>query len=338
MTLTRLAPSLDQYKALTEGVAVVERPGVGRLRLDGKDTLDLLDRLSTNDLTGLAPGSSVSTVLTTNKGRVIDLLTVYMLDDHLEALCSRDAVARVMEWIDFYTFDEDVTVADLTNTTAITGLAGPDAAELVGKLAGDAAADLPPYGVIEAQIGGVAVTIVPTNFLGAGTFDVVAPAGDGDALRAALGAVAQVVGPEALEAARIERGVPAFGSELNEDHNPLEAGLMDSISFNKGCYVGQEVVARLNTYDKVQRRLAVLRWPPDGDSGGVATGDEVAPKAAPGGDNAPGSGKPLGAITSVAEHPNGGYVGLAYVRRAFESTQVAVGPSGIVAALQPATQ
>jgi folate-binding protein YgfZ len=143
-----------------------------------------------------------------------------------------------------------------------------------------------------------------------------------------------------MEVARIERGVPAFGSELNEDHNPLEAGLIDSISFNKGCYVGQEVVARLNTYDKVRRRLAVLRWPAGGVSvDGVSVGDEVTSKAAPGGGTAgggaTGSGTALGSITSVAKHPNGGFVGLAFVKRAFEGTEVAVGHSGIVAALQP---
>ncbi len=326
MALTRISLALDQYKALTEGVAVVERPGVGGLKLSGKDALDLLDRLSTNDLTGLVPGTGVSTVLTTNKGRVIDLLTVAMLDDRLLALCSRDAAPRVMEWIDFYTFEEDVTVEDVTDATYCAELVGPDAAGAVRRLAGDDAADLPPYGVIEAEISGVAVTIVRTDFVREAGYDFIASASDGPALNAALAGAAETAGPAVLEVARIERGVPAFASELNEDHNPLEAGLIDSISFNKGCYVGQEVVSRLNTYSKVQRRLAVLRWP----EGEVSVGDEVI-----------GGGKSVGSITSVAEHPSGGYVGLAFVKRAFEGTEVAVGPpgiSGIVAALQPADQ
>lgn len=328
-----LAPALDQYKALTEGVAVVERPGVGRLRLSGTDALGLLDRLSTNDLTALKPGEGVSTVLTTNKGRTIDLLTVAKLDDHLLALCSRDAVERVIEWIDFYTFEEDITVEDLTSTTAIAGLAGPDAANAVRRLAGDAAADLPPYGVIEAEIAGVAVTIARSDFVREAGYEFVVANADGPVLQEALVGAAESAGSEALEATRIERGVPAFGSELNEGRNPLEAGLIDSISFNKGCYVGQEVVARLNAYDKVQRRLGVLSWA----EGHVWVGDEVAPKAAPGGGTT-GDGATLGSITSVARHPNGGYVGLAFIKRAFEETEVAIGPSGIVATLQPAAQ
>jgi folate-binding protein YgfZ len=68
------------------------------------------------------------------------------------------------------------------------------------------------------------------------------------------------VGTEALEMVRIEQGVPVQGNELNEDANPLEAGLLDHISFNKGCYIGQEVVARLDTYDKVQRKLVGVSW------------------------------------------------------------------------------
>ena len=78
-------------------------------------------------------------------------------------------------------------------------------------------------------------------------------------------------------------------------------------------------MARLNTYDKVQRRLAVLNWP----EGKASAGDDVY-----------GDGKSIGAVTSVAEHPDGEFVGLAYVRRAFKGAEVAIGPSGTIAALK----
>ncbi len=327
--MTQARPSvLDQYRALTGGVAVVDRSDVGSLRLTGKDAVDLLDRLSTNDLTGLTPGGGVSTVLTTNKGRIIDLLTVVQPGDHLLALCSKPAATRVAEWIDFYTFGEEVMVSDETDQTFIAGLAGPGAAETLHRLAGDAAADLPRYRVVEFDVAGVNTIVVRTDFVGTPGFDLVASAGDGATLKAALEANSEIAGSEALEALRTERGIPAFGSEINEDHNPLEAGLIESVSFNKGCYVGQEVVARLNTYDKVQRRLAVLTWA----EGGVSVGDEVAPNTATG------NGKAIGSLTSVAEHPSGGFVGLAYVRRAFEGAVVTVGPSGTVATMQATTQ
>ena len=325
MALSRLAPQLDQYRALTEGLAVVDRPNVGLLRVEGKDSVDLLDRLSTNDLAALAPGLGASTVLTTNKGRVIDLPTVVHMGDYLLVLCSKDAAARVSEWIDFYTFAEDVVVSDVTDQYSIAGIAGPLALATAQRLTGATAADLPPYGVVEADVAGVKAIVVRTDFLGTGTLDFIVAGSDGQAMRDALAGDAEFVGPEALEAVRIGRGIPAFASELNEDHNPLEAGLIDSISFNKGCYIGQEVVARLNTYDKVQRRLAVLNWP---------TGP-VSAKSVSIGDDVNGDGKVIGAITSVAAHPSGGFVGLAYVRRAYENAEVAIGPAGAIAALKP---
>jgi tRNA-modifying protein YgfZ len=328
MALSRLALATpqDQYMALTGGLAVVDRHDVGLLRASGKDAVDLLDRLSTNDLSGLAPGKGASTVLTTNKGRVIDLLTVAHLNDHLLVLCSSDAAVRVAEWIDFYTFEEDVVVSDVTSEYFVAGLAGPDALTSTQRLIGDGAAGLPAYGAFDADVAGVKATVVRTDFLGEAAFDFIVAGSDAQAMRDALAEYAEAVGSEALDAARIECGIPAFGSELNEDHNPLEAGLIGSISFNKGCYIGQEVVARLNTYDKVQRRLAVLSWP-DGSDEPVSVGDEIM-----GGD------KPIGAITSVAAHPSGGFVGLAYVRRAFEGAEVAIGPSGIIATLEPSRE
>jgi folate-binding protein YgfZ len=338
VALSRLAPTQDQYWALTGGLVVVDRQSVGLLRASGKDAVDLLDRLSTNDLSGLALGKGVSTVLTTNKGRVIDLLRVVHLGGHLLVLCSRDAVTRVSEWIDFYTFEEDVVVSEVTAEYFITGLVGPQALATAQQVAGAAAAGLTAYGAVDADVAGVKATVVRTDFLGEAAFDFIVAVSDGQALRDALAEHAEAVGPEALEAARIERGIPAFGSELNEDHNPLEAGLIDSISFNKGCYVGQEVVARLNTYDKVQRRLAVLNWPPDPALGGpVSAGDPVSGgDSVSVGDEIVGDDKVIGAITSVAAHPDGGFVGLAYVRRAFEGAEVAVGQSGIIATLKPA--
>ncbi len=311
-------PTREGLRALTEGVAAVDRSGASRLRIGGAEAVDLLDRLSTNDLRGLATGRGASTVLTTNKGRIIDLLVVSDAGDHLLALGSAPAAARVMEWIDFYTFDEDVDVRDLAGRTFMTGLAGPGAADAVGRLAGGAAAALEPFGLARTRVAGLDATVVRSDFLGRAEFDVIVGSGDGPVLATALADVVPLVGPGAIEAARIERCVPAFGSELGEDRNPLEAGLIGSISFNKGCYVGQEVVARLNTYEKVQRRLAVLRC----ETGPVHAGEDVLA-----------GGERVGVVTSAARHPEGGFVGLAYVRRAFDGGEAVVGPVGVAAAV-----
>ena len=121
------------------------------------------------------------------------------------------------------------------------------------------------YESASTRIHGIEVPVMRTDFAGVPGFDLVVAGSDTGTLSAELsrhgeGLGLEPVGTEALDMLRIEHGVPTYGSELTEEVNPLEAGLVDFISFNKGCYIGQEVVARLNTYDKVQRQLVLVSW------------------------------------------------------------------------------
>ena len=314
--------ALDHYRTLTDDVALVDRSNVCLLRIKGSDAINLLDRLSTNDLSTISPGRGISTVLTTNKGRVIDQMRVVIAGDCLLAFISQPARDRVMEWIEFYTFDEDMVVSDITDLTFMVGVAGPRAySSVVRQFADEVVACLPRYGLVVAQLGGVSVTVFRSDFLGRSEFDLIVSVTEGPPLVEILESRASYVDPAALEPLRIERGIPAFGSELNEERNPLEAGLTESISFNKGCYVGQEVVARLNTYDKVQRRLAILGW----TDGTVSPGDDLFA-----------NGEKVGVVTSVSAHPKDGFVGLAYVKRAFRGDEVVLGSSRATAALRSA--
>ena len=253
----------DEYRAASEAVALVDRSVVGRLRITGADALDLLDRLSTNHLQDLAPGHGLYTVLTTNKGRIVDLLFVVAQETHLLVLTGRDTQQKVAEWIDFYTFIEDVSIEDVSGETAVLSLVGPNAAALLGDAF--AVDGLDVYKSACVEVGGVEATVVRTDFLRLPSYDLIVPSGGVDSVREAVLAAGTAhglaeIGEGALELLRIEQGVPAQGKELTEDANPLEAGLIDHISFNKGCYIGQEVVARLNTYEKVQRTLVGLSW------------------------------------------------------------------------------
>lgn len=289
----------DEIAAATDGAAIVDRSRAGRLRIVGSDALDLMNRLSTNDLSALPYGEIVGTVMTTNKGRVIDLLTLARQGDHILALTGPDTRGRVMDWIDFYTFAEDVAVEDVTESTAMLSLVGAGAVSLLPSLA-----DLPRHAAAECAIDGVDALALRTDFVGAAAFDLVADAADGQRLRDAMTARgATPVGDDAIDIVRMRRGVPASGRELTEDRNPLEANLTDYISFNKGCYIGQEVVARLNTYKKAQRRLARLSWR------GEAPPERGAKLYA--------DGKRVGEVTSAAAvPPSGEGVGLGYIRKA----------------------
>ena len=288
----------NEYAAVTQRFAVADRSYIGRLRINGNDAIDLLDRLTTNRLTDLQEGHLMGTVFTSGKGRIIDLVLLLRRGDHLLAFTGPETRKRIAEWIDFYTFAEDVTVEDETESTAMLSLLGPHAADAV-----DGLADLDLYQSAEMDVGGVRATVARTDFAGLPGYDFVVPSASGDAIWTALVEQgAEPVGTDVLDLVRIENGIPAYGAELNEDHNPLEAGLKDFISFNKGCYVGQEVVARLDTYDKVQRHLVRLHW---------ETVQAVSAGAALFFD-----GKQVGAVTSAAASVSGAAEGLGYVRNA----------------------
>ena len=307
---TTLGPAsvAAEYQALTAGVALVDRSHVGRLSASGEDALDLLDRLSTNALARLDIGSGAFTVLTSNKGRIVDLLFVLRQADRLLVLTAPEGRQKVADWVDFYTITEDVAVLDVTEETAMPALVGPKAAALLDELTGLPVSDLDANACLEARIGGIETLVVRTDFCGRPAFDLVAPAeGSGDLRERILERGADVgvapAGHAALEAVRIDRGVPVYGAELGEEYNPLEAGLLKYISFDKGCYVGQEVVARLNTYKKVQKYLVGMTW--DSDVKATAGGRLLL------------DGKQVGVVTSTTRSPGlDRNIALAYVRKA----------------------
>jgi len=302
-------PIQQQYDALTQTVALIDCSNIGRLSLAGEDALDLPDRLSTNALQDLAVGHGATTVLTSNKGRIVDVLFVLQEADSLFVLTGPGNQETVSSWIDFYTIIEDVTSRDLTGETAILSLAGPDAPTTLGELL-PAQTKVPnAHEAVSAVISEVQATVIRTDFIGAPAYDIVVANTDGLQLRNILLEVgAEPAGIDVTEALRVEKGMPAFGKELGESYNPLEAGLMPLISFTKGCYIGQEVVARLNTYDKVQKSLVGLQW--DGDSA-VESGTRLLL-----------DDKQVGVMTTAAMSPRiAGVIGLGYVRKAYATPE-----------------
>ena len=252
----------------------------------------------------LPDGSGAHTVLTSNKGRIVDVIFVLRQPDHLLLLTGNGNETRVTEWIDFYTIIEDTEVEDVTPVTAAISLMGPGAPALVASLAGTAAAPPGNGGASTVALDGIHATAIRRDLGSIPAYDLIASSTDGQGLRDAVtDAGACPIGPEAVELARIEQGVPAFGAELNESYNPLEAGLQHLVSYTKGCYIGQEVIARLTTYDKVQKRLVRLSWPSGADLG---AGAKLVL-----------DGRQAGIVTSGAHDPRSGSgVGLGYVRKA----------------------
>ena len=307
-----------EYRAATRGVALADRSPVGRLQATGPDVLDLLNRLSTNGVDPLEPGAGAATVLTTNKGRIIDWITLLHPGDRTVILTSPPCAEAVSAWIDRYTIIEDVTLEDLTPSTALIGVLGPAAAAVVEQVLGLAAADLPPLGCRTAPWGAGEVLAARTHPLRVPGYDLMVDAADAASLWHALAQAGaahgvQPIGLEAMEALRVENGLPRWGPELGDAYNPLEAGLTESVSWTKGCYIGQEVVARLWTYHKVQRYLVGLAFDGDGEA-----------RPAPGAVLHVGDVR-AGALTSVAYGPGArALLGLGYLRAAHATVGQAV--------------
>ena len=299
---------LGERQALYTGAGLLDRSNVGRLALTGEGALDLLNRLSTNDLSRLQAGQGTFTVLTTNKGRILDLLHVLRLPERLLVTTARESRQRVIDWIDLYTIMEDVAVRDITEETAMLSVAGPQSATFLDALTGADTSSLGRYDSMVATIDGVEATLVRSDFVGVPGYDLVVAATEGQPLWAELVVRGETdnatpIGSQALELVRVEQGVPAYGRELSEDFNPLEAGLTEFISPTKGCYVGQEVVARLITYKKVQKELVGLRW--DSDVSPVRNAKLMLQM------------RQVGVLTSAVEAPQTGEsIGLGYVRKA----------------------
>ncbi len=295
-----------ELRCAFESCILVDRSDLTRLVATGPDFLGLLHRLSTAAVGGLAPGTGRATVLTTPKGRIVERLFVHHLGPEGVAAVAGPASGRkILEHVARFTFAERTELREVTDETRLLALTGPRAAEAL------AAAGLPrpaAYGTAAGTVGGVGVHVLGHDGDSSHGLSVLAPLDGSAAVDEALArAVATVSGRrsgrDVAEAARVLRGVPAAGHELNEDHNPLEAGLWDAVDFDKGCYVGQEVVARLRTYDKVARRIVGLELAPEGELPAPGTPLTV-------------EGRAIGELTSAVRLPGAGRaVGLGYVKR-----------------------
>jgi aminomethyltransferase len=256
---------VDEFKALREAVGLVDLTGWGVLRLRGSSRLDFVQRLSTNDVLRLTPAQGAATIFTTPIGRIVDLAFVLVREEELLLIVGRGADEIVADWLRRHIFfNDDVVVDNLTGQWGLVGCSGPGAAAPMARLLGEDLRDLPPFHASMGQFEGVDVTVVRSVPLG-NEYLLMIPAEQASVMWTALARAVEsaggaFVGETALEAARMAGGWPRFGRELSEDYIPLEAGLKWAVNFNKGCYVGQEIIARMDTYQRLAKRLVVLGW------------------------------------------------------------------------------
>ena len=229
--------------------------------------------------------------------------------DYTLLMTSPDCQQAVIDWLDRYTIMEDLTVEDVTGETAQFTLCGPGSTAALAaalSLPEDAGLvdSLEPYAALPVTVGGHGALVVKRPLGNLPAFDLVMGTAQGAEVWEALEAAGiPAVGQQAYDAVLVQQGIPRHGREMGDAYNPLEAGLIGSVDFAKGCYIGQEVIARLDTYEKVQRYLVRLRFS-QGAEVQEGAGLEL-------------EGRNVGKVTSLANIPSTGELaGLGYVRTA----------------------
>jgi len=253
-----------EYRALREAAGVLDRATTGLLRLTGADRVRFLNGMITNDVKALTPGAGLYAALCSAQGKVLGDLRVLALEEALLLLCEASCRARVAQTLERFIIADDAKVADASGEVAVLGCYGPKAAQAVARVAGSPPPELAPHHHVEVRVGDAHARVVATPFLGVPGFDLLLPAEAAAAaaerlLEAVKGVGGRAVGHTAFETIRVEAGTPWYGLDFDENTLPQEAGLeTTAVSFTKGCYIGQETVARIHFRGHVNRRLTGL--------------------------------------------------------------------------------
>jgi len=282
----------------------------------GSDALDLLHRLTTRSLLPLAVGQSRRTALTSDRGRVADVFVVaHHAENRLLLVSDSPNSERLKSAIDYYTIIEDAELADMTSVNSRVSLVGPTARQIVQSVLDVA---IEPDEVVTKAIGDDQYHVISDTSRGVEWIDVVCEKGNETWLANEIvqaGAIS--VDTANFDHFRIDREIPGSDREYGEHANPIEAGLLNLIDWDKGCYVGQEVIARLDAYDKVQRNVKVLVSDSPLQEGAKLVGDS----------------KPAGVVTTASslETDAGNFLSLALVRKAFLEPGTQVAADGVTA-------
>ncbi|MDH3518814.1 MAG: hypothetical protein OEM49_00015 [Myxococcales bacterium] len=291
------------------GVGLFQLDARSLLRVVGADRQRWLDGMLSNDVAACAPGrprSGCYALLLTPVGRISADVHVLHRGEEIWLELDAAAAAAARSRLEKHIIADDVRIEDASARFARFALEGPGAAQVLQGMLPQT--PLPQReGWIDAQLAGAAVTLAAFGWSGALAAQLFVPRADAEAVFAALAeavcANGGVIGtPEALEVLRIEAGIPRFGAELGEDVLPAEAHLTArAVSFTKGCYTGQEIVARMDARDRVARELVGLHFAGD-----------VLPEI---GATLELAGRAVGAVTSVCHSARAGSIGLGYARR-----------------------
>jgi tRNA-modifying protein YgfZ len=308
-------PAMPGYEALRAGAVLFDRSDRGRWRFTGPKAAETLTGLVTNDVLALQAGDGLYAAALTPKGKIVADLRIFrdgdefLVDTGAAAAPGWRAMARK------YINPRVAPFGETTTVTADVGMFGAGAAQLISRAIEDggcALEQLRPYAHARVRFkrdGGEALVVRAVELGEIPGFDIITSAESAEAIRAELESLgATAASAEVYAVARIEAGFPEWGVDMNEDTLAQEANLdeLGAISYSKGCYIGQEVVARIHFRGHVNRTLRRITF----------DADKVPPRGA---ELMDASGKTVGDTRSAAVSPRAGGVAIAMVRREVEA-------------------
>jgi aminomethyltransferase len=291
-----------EHRAVREGAGVVDRSLVGKVTVTGRDRQAFLHGMLSNEIKSLKTGQGTAAAFLDAHGKVLALLHVYVCEDRLLLELPPSLTDKTLELLDKFLISEKAYFEAADESFSVLAVEGPRAQGVLSSLAGRDL-DLVPYQHVEVSVAGAPVRVVGRSDTGGPGFQCWTVAFQGPALwRALVDAGARPVGAEALNVLRVEAGIPWYGHDVDDTVILPETGLEHLVSYNKGCYIGQEVVARVKYRGHVNRAL----------SGLVLDGDRV---PAPGA-KVVADAREVGRVTSAVRSITiGKPIALGYVRR-----------------------
>ncbi len=296
-----------EYRAFRQAAGLFWPPSVAQVEITGSQRAEFLNRLCTNKLDRIQPGEGCETFLADANGRIVYFVFVYAGPESLVLHTAGGLGPSLGSYLDYYLIREDVRIQDRSAQWGELILAGPSAAAIVERLTNANLTGGEQYiATFDVSWNGRPLMVRRQQQRGFQSFPIAVEAADQGTLWHALRQLgATPCGVTALDAIRIEEGFPVIGLDITEKTLPQEVGRNEkTISFTKGCYIGQEIVARIDSRDAVKKILSGIRF----QSADVPTA---------GGELTHG-GEAVGQITSAAYSPGfGAGVALAYVRRPY---------------------
>ena len=304
----------QEYWTIKKAVGLADISHLGRLKITGKDRISFLNGLLTNDISQLKENAGQRSALLNSKARVLADLHLYVEQDSLLVDTGESSASHVKEILDRFVITEDVQIQDSSHDLVQITIQGPSSSQAIKEVLGAEAQDLKQ---LEQKTLGPS-TIIARDRTGQSGYDIIMPALEAEPVWHGFllngGEIGlNPVGSQALEILRLEAGYPKYATDVDENTIILEAGFKDAINFNKGCYLGQEVVARATHIGRVNKQLVRLE---------VETKESISPRS-----KLMSDGREAGFITSAAFSPGlRRVVGLGYANREFakEGTKVNV--------------